>query len=266
MRTDVAVKLKLFVAVLALAVARAALPAGPADYRIGAGDLVRVNVFGSPELTTEARVAQSGTITCPLVGAVSVLGKSTLEAEALLAQRYVEGGFLRQPQISVLVVDYQSQKVAVLGHVARPGQYALRASENVLDILAEAGGVIAQSAGDSATLVRADGSKLELDLDALFRGDPKHNVAVAGGDRLYVPRADQFYIYGQVQKPGVYRLERNMTVSRAISAGGGLTPRGTERRVTVKRRGLDGTEKEYSARAADTLEPDDVLFVKESLF
>lgn len=266
MRTDIAPKLTLFVALLALALTRVALPAAPADYRLGAGDLVRVNVFGSPELATEARVAQSGTITCPLVGAVSVLGKSTGEVEALLAQRYVEGGFLRQPQISVLVVDYQSQKVAVLGHVAKPGQYSLRASANVLDILAEAGGVLAQSAGDSATLVRADGSKLELDLDALFRGDPKHNVAVAGGDRLYVPRANQFYIYGQVQKPGMYRLERNMTVSRAISAGGGLTPRGTERRVVVKRRGPDGAENEYSARTTDTLKPDDVLFVKESLF
>jgi polysaccharide biosynthesis/export protein len=256
----------LLIALLALALAHTARPAAPADYRLGAGDLVRVTVFGSPELATEARVEQSGTITCPLIGAVNILGKSTGEVEALLAQRYVEGGFLRQPQISVLVVDYQSQKVAVLGHVSKPGQYALRASANVLDILAEAGGVIAQSAGDTATLVRADGTRLELDLDALFRGDPRHNVAVAGGDRLYVPRANQFYIYGQVQKPGVYRLERGMTVSRAISAGGGLTPRGTERRVIVKRRGPDGAEKEYSAHATDVIAPDDVLFVRESLF
>src|SRR5690606_33321415 len=116
------------------------------------------------------------------------------------------------------------------------------------------------------TLVRANGTQVQLDLDALFRGDPQQNLPIAGGDRVYVPRADQFYIYGQIQKPGQYRLERNMTVSRAISTGGGLTLRGSERRVIIKRRGADGKEKELSARSTDLLQPDDVVYVKESLF
>jgi polysaccharide biosynthesis/export protein len=159
-----------------------------------------------------------------------------------------------------------SQKVSVLGHVSKPGQYALRASSNVLDVLAEAGGVIANSASDMATLMRSDGTKLELNLDALFRGDPTQNVAVAGGDRLYIPRAEYFYVYGQVQKPGQYRLERNMTLSRAISASGGLTSRGTERRAVGKRRDAQGKEIEYSIRPEDVLKADDVLFIKESWF
>lgn len=242
----------------------AAAPGG--DYRLGAGDLIRIAVFGSPDLSAEVRVAQSGGITCPLIGSVPVAGLSTSEVEQLLARRYVDGGFLRQPQISVLVVEYLSQKISVLGHVTKPGQYPLRASANVLDVLAEAGGVLAASAGDSATLTRKDGSKSEIDLTGLFDGDPSQNLAVGGGDRLYVPRAPQFYVYGQVQKPGSYKLERNMTVSRAISASGGLTSRGTERRAIVKRRGPDGKEKEYSARGTDMLQPDDILFIKESLF
>lgn len=243
-----------------------AFGAASADYKIGAGDMVRINVFGAPEMSTEARVSQSGSITVSLIGAVVLAGLSPSDAEALLAKRFVDGGFLRQPQVSVLVVEFESQKVNVLGHVVKPGQYALRASANVLDVLADAGGVLPQTAGDVATLMRSDGSKLDIDLDKLLRGDSAQNVAVAGGDRLYVPRSEQFYVYGQVQKPGVYRLERNMTVSRAITAGGGLTPRGTERRAVVKRRDAAGKEQEYSVKPTDVLKSDDVLFVKESLF
>jgi len=244
----------------------AAAGGAPEDYKLGAGDLVRVTVFGSPDLTTEARVSQSGSITCPLVGSVPVAGLSTAQAEQLLVRRYTQGKFLRNPQISVLVAEYMSQKIAVLGHVGKPGQYPLRAKGNVLDVLAEAGGVLAQSAGDRATITRADGSKAEIDLDALFDGDPSQNLALNGGDRIYVPRAPQFYVYGQVQKPGMYKLERNMTVSRAISTSGGLTPRGTERRAVVKRRDASGKEREYSVSGSDLLQPDDILFIKESLF
>jgi polysaccharide biosynthesis/export protein len=236
------------------------------DYRVGEGDLLRISVFGSPELSTDARVAQSGTITCPLIGSVNVAGQSSAEVERTLAQKFIDGGFLKQPQVSVLIVEYISQKVSVLGHVSKPGQYALRARSNVMDMLAEAGGVIAQSASDYATLMRSDGTKVDLNLDALFRGDPTQNVPVAGGDRIYIPRAEYFYIYGQVQRPGQYRLERNMTLSRAISAGGGLTVRGTERRAVVKRRDAQGKEEEYALRPSDILKADDVLFIKESWF
>lgn len=236
------------------------------DYQLGPGDLVRISVFGAPELATEARVAQSGSITCPLIGSVQVAGLSTTAAESLLAKRYVDGGYLRQPQISMLVVEFQSQKISVLGHVNKPGQYPLRAASNVMDVLADAGGIIAQTAGYNATLMRKDGTSVEINLQRLLEGDPTQNLPVTGGDRLVVPRAEQFYIYGQVQKPGMYRLEPNMTLSRAISAGGGLTPRGTERRAVVKRRDAEGREDSYSLRTTDLIQPDDVLYIKESLF
>ncbi len=246
--------------------AGAALANGAADYKLGPGDLVKMTVFGSPDLETQARVAESGTITCPLIGTVTIAGLSPTEAERLLVSKYVDGGFLRNPQINLLVLEYMSQKVSVLGHVTKPGQYPLRGNGAVLDVLAEAGGLLAASAGTIATLTRGDGTKAEIDLDKLLDGDPEQNIKVAGGDRLYIPRAQQFYVYGQVQKPGQYKLERNMTVSRAISASGGLTARGTERRAIVKRRGPDGVEKEYSVKGTDLLQADDVLFIKESLF
>lgn len=258
---------RLFAAALMLLAFAVRVPAAEVqDYRIGAGDLVKISVFGSPELTTETRVSQSGSLTVPLIGPVPVAGLSTAEVESLLSRRFIEGKFLRQPQVSVLVTEYESQKIAVLGHVVKPGQYPLRASSTVIDVLAEAGGVLAQTAGDQAVLTRTDGSTRNVDLDKLFRGDPAQNAPVKGGDRIYVPRADQFYVYGQVQRPGVYRLERNMTVSRAISAGGGLTARGTEKRAIVKRKDADGKEQEYSAQSTDVLKADDVLLIKESLF
>jgi len=168
--------------------------------------------------------------------------------------------------VSVLVTEYLSQKVAVMGQVAKPGQYALTQRSKVLDLLAEAGGVVTGIAADTATLLRADGSKTEISLFDLFQGNPEQNAVMSPGDTLYVPRAPQFYVYGEVQRPGTYRLERSMTVSQAISAGGGLTPRGTERHTTVKRRDAQGKEIIVSVRGADQLKPDDVLFVKEALF
>lgn len=236
------------------------------DYVLGPGDLVRVSVFGYPDMTADVRVDEFGSIRFALVGSLTVEGRSTREVETLLARRLADEGFIRNPQVSVLITEYLSRKVAVMGEVARPGQYPLTQSKRVLDLLAEAGGVVTGLASDKAALLRADGSKVAIDLFELFQGNPEHNVGVLPGDTLYVPRAAQFYIYGEVQRPGTYRLERAMTVSQAISAGGGLTPRGTERRATVKRRDAKGAEVVVDVRGADALQPDDVLLVKESLF
>ena len=243
-----------------------AMAAADSDYRLGSGDLLRVNVFGSPELSGEVRVSETGNITYPLIGQVQVAGKSQAEVEAALVNAFVQGGYLRQPQVSVLVVEYRSQKVSVMGHVTKPGQYSLQSSSRVLDVLAEAGGPVNEEAADVATLMRKDGSKASIDLAALFGGDPAQNHVVSGGDTVYVPRAPQFYVYGEVQKPGMYKLERGMTVSRAISAGGGLTTRGSERRVVIKRKDKNGKEEHYSAKGSDLLQADDVLMVKEGLF
>lgn len=237
-----------------------------ADYKIGAGDLLRINVFDHAELAQEARVSDSGNITFPLIGQIQVAGLSTRDAETLVARRLAEGGYLRQPQVSIIVSEYQSQKVGVLGQVAKPGQYPLTQSQHVLDLLAQAGGVLSETADEEATLVRSDGTRTQINLKKLLDGQPDLNAQVQNGDMLYVPRASQFYIYGEVQKPGTYKLTRNLTVSQAISMGGGLTPRGTERRAVVKRRDESGKERKVSVGSSDVLQPDDVLMIKESLF
>jgi len=244
----------------------------PTDYQIGAGDLLRLSVFDHPEFSTDVRVSQTGKITFPLLGQVDVAGSSTRQVEEALTQRLDAGHFVRAPQVSVLVAEFQSQIVSVMGQVVKPGQYALQKSYRVLDVLAQAGGVINAvavgelAAGDQAVLLHRDGSKVPINLKKLFEGDPTQNVAVGSGDSLYVPRAPQFYIYGEVQRPGVYRLESRMTVSQAISEGGGLTPKGSERRITIKRVDAEGNERRFSVRSGDSIQADDVIWVRQGWF
>jgi polysaccharide biosynthesis/export protein len=256
----------LLVPALAAAVAGGNNNDAAGEYRLGAGDLLKINVYGYPDMSADVRVDEAGSISYAYVGQLAVGGRSARDVESLVAQKLTSGGFIRSPQVSVLVSDYRSQTVAVMGQVSRPGQYPLRKASSVIDLLAEAGGVVNTMAADEATLLHADGSKLPIDLFALFDGDPTQNSPVTAGDTIYVPRASQFYVYGEVQRPGTYRLERNMTVSQAISAGGGLTPRGTDRRATVKRRNEQGKEVHITVKGSDLLRADDVLVIKESLF
>jgi polysaccharide biosynthesis/export protein len=250
---------------LAVAVAAGAAQAA-SDYRLGPGDLLKISTFGYNDLNAEVRVSESGNITFPLIGQVTVEGLSTRDVESQIAEKLQAGGFIAKAQVSVLIVDYQSQKVSVMGQVGKPGQYFLDGSTRVLDLLAKAGGVADEAASDRVVLLRHDGQSQVIDLEALFSGDAAQNPVVTNGDTINVPRAPRFYIYGEVQKPGSYRLERNMTLSRAISAGGGLTARGSERRAVVKRRDKAGRELTASIDSGDAVREDDVLYVKESLF
>jgi polysaccharide export outer membrane protein len=245
-----------------------------ADYELGSDDRLKIDTFDHPELSLDTRISKSGNISFPLLGAVHAGGLSTHQLEDLLSARLSEGGFVRRPQVSVLVTEYESQKVAVLGQVVKPGSYALTTSSRVLDMLSQAGGLVTSVpggspsglSGDEATLIRRDGTKVPIDLHALMQGDFAQNPAVTGGDTLVVAAAPVFYVYGQVQKPGPYKLERDMTVMQAVATGGGLTVKGSERWMKIKRRQPDGTMQAQSVNGRDLLRPDDVLVVNEGWF
>jgi polysaccharide biosynthesis/export protein len=247
-------------------------PLPASDYLIGPGDLLRIAVFDHPEFSLDARVSQSGKVTFPLLGQIDVAGDSTRQVEEILTRRLAAGHYVHSAQTSVLVTEYQSQTISVMGQVVKPGQYALQKAYRVLDVLAQAGGVInplavgEEAAADEANLVRQDGTVTRINLHRLFDGDPTQNPAVAAGDTIYVPRAPQFYVYGEVQRPGVYRLESRMTVAQAISEGGGLTPKGSEHRIAVKRVDEQGKEHRYSVKSGDLVQANDVLLVKQGFF
>ncbi|NMG31221.1 polysaccharide export protein EpsE [Aromatoleum evansii] len=240
------------------------------EYVLGPGDIVRISVFQNPDLTTEGRVSETGALTFPLIGSIPLGGLTVSAAEALIAERLRTGGFVLQPQVTVLPVQIRGNQVAVLGHVNKPGRYPLDTfNVRVTDMLANAGG-IATGGDDVIVLVGTrDGQPIrqELDLPALFqRGDGDANMMLSPGDVIFVRRADVFYIYGEVQKPGAFRLERNMTVMQALATGGGPTLRGTVRGLRIHRRGADGKVAVIEPTLEDRLRPDDIIYVKESLF
>jgi len=239
------------------------------DYRVGPGDSLKILVFQNADLTLETRVAETGTISFPLIGEFAVGGLATGEIERIITRRLREGGFLVSPSVNVNVSQYRSLQVQVLGYVNKPGRIILEQSVNrVSELIALAGGVTPQGA-DTVTLTHAGEVEkhVEIDLPALFSGaTAAGDPVVRNGDTIFVPRAPVFYIYGEVQRPGQYRLERDMTVMQALAAGGGLTPRGTERGTRINRRDPNGKLALRPTGLDEPIQADDVIFVRESLF
>jgi polysaccharide export outer membrane protein len=260
---------KFFRFIAACALVLSATSVGAAEVALGRGDVLRITVFGSPELSLETKVAESGNISYPLLGEVAVQGLAPADAERKIAKALETGGFVRHPQVSIFVTSYQSQQISVLGQVNRPGRYPVDGPRTLIDMLALAGGISAEGS-DSAYLIRTrDGKTIKeiVDLsDMMHAADLQSNVELQGGDIIYVERAPRFYIYGEVQRPGVYRLEKHMTVIQALSAGGGLNARGTERGVRIKRMNAKGQLEILAANHGDVLQADDVVYVNESLF
>lgn len=250
--------------------AGAASAADEREYVLGPGDIVRITVFQNPDLTTEARVSESGSLTFPLLGSVTVGGQSISAAEKLIARRLREGSFVLQPQVNVLPVQIRGNQVAVLGQVNRPGRYPLEtANLRLSDVLAMAGGISVGGA-DALVLVGVrDGKQVrrEIDIPSLFLdGDLSGDVPLSGGDLIYVHRAPTFYIYGEVNRPGAFRLERSMSVMQGLASGGGTSLRGTTRGLRIHRREADGELKVFEPGLDDLLRADDVIYVRESLF
>jgi len=237
---------------------------------LGEGDSIRITVFQNPDLTTETRISEQGGITFPLVGEIQLSGLTPSGAEARIAERLIKGKFVLKPQVSLNVLRVRSRQVSVLGQVARPGRYPLDdTSSSLTDILALAGGVSPTGDDNVTVMIRRDGKtvKLEINVPTMYRtGDLSRNLELQNGDTVYVQRAPVFYIYGEVQRAGSYRLEPAMTVMQALSVGGGVTLRGTDRGLKIRRRTLDGKFQAVDARLTDPVQPDDVIYVKESLF
>jgi polysaccharide export outer membrane protein len=253
-------------------VASSALAQAPtqAPALLGDGDSVRVTVFQQPDLTTEARISERGSISVPLIGEVAIAGLTPEGAAARIADRLVRGKFVINPQVSLSVQQVRSRQVSVLGEVGKPGRYPLDdVSNSLTDVLARAGGISGD--GDNTVVVvrnqNGKETRTAIDVSEMYRtGDLSRNMRLENGDVVYVKRAPQFYLYGQVQHAGSYRLQPQMTVMQAISVGGGLTPRGTLRGLQVQRRTPDGQVRTDGVHLTDAVHADDVILVRERLF
>jgi polysaccharide export outer membrane protein len=258
--------LKFVLALLACCLCGVALGSEP--YRLGSNDVVRVTVFGQPDLSTVARVAENGSISFPFIGEVSVGGLTTREAEVRIGNALRAKSVVKEPQVGVMVDSFQSRRVAVLGEVKNPGIYVISRGSTVMDMISEAGG-LTTNAGNTAVITSKGSASANrsVDLSAILTGRGSVPTdTVKDGDTVFVSRMEQFYVYGQVNRPGAYPLESGMTVMQALSVAGGLTDKGTERGMKVRRTNETGSVETISVGPTNALKPSDVLFVKESLF
>ena len=251
-----------------------AAPVQPAsaqqEYLLSSGDIVKITVFKNPDLTLEARVSELGTIGFPLLGEVPVGGLTLPAAERKIAGLLRDGGFVQNAQVNMLLTQAVGNQVSVLGQVNRPGRYPLeQAGGRLAGMLATAGGIAAT--GSDVVIVAGTRAgkpfRREIDIVQLsMSGSADDDVALRGGDTIFVNRAPVFYIYGQVQRAGELRLERGMTVMQALADGGGVTGKGTSRGIVVHRRDANGKVKEVTANLDDDVHDGDVIYVKESVF
>lgn len=250
----------------------AAAPAATAtaEYRLGSGDVLRISVYQNPDLTLETRVSEAGVLSFPLLGTIRIGGLSVTQAEKLIADGLKSGNFVKQPQVTIVVLQVKGNQASVLGQVNRPGRFPIEVADmRLTDLLANAGGV----AANGAEIVILSGTRngqafrTEIDLPALFApGGRSQDILVQNGDVLWVDRAPMVYIYGEVQRPGAMRLERGMTLMQSLATGGGLTQRGTEKGIRVHRKGADGKVQILQAAMDESLKDGDVVYVRESLF
>jgi polysaccharide biosynthesis/export protein len=248
----------------------ATVPSPSSEYRLSMGDTIRITVFQSPDLSVETRITESGAISYPLLGSVQLIGMSVPQAEKRIADGLRDGNFVRQPQVSINVVQVRGNQVNVLGQVGRPGRYPLESGDvRLSDVIAVAGGILPTGSDTIVIVGKRQGKdfRREVDMPSVFGANRANNdVVLQNGDVVWVEKAPQVYVYGEVQRPGPVRLERGMTLMQVLAAGGGLTPRGTERGIRVHRKDGAGKTNILTPTLTDNLQPEDVVFVRESLF
>ena len=241
-----------------------------AEYRLGSGDVVRVNVYQNPDLTLETRVTEAGIVSFPLLGAIRLGGLSVTAAEKLIADGLRGGNFVKQPQVTIVVLQVRGNQASVLGQVNRPGRYPIEVADmRLTDLLAMAGG--AATGGSDLVIVTGTRDnqpfRLEVDLPTVFAaGGKDKDILILNGDAVWVDRQPLVYIYGEVQRPGPMRLERSMTLMQSLASGGGLTLRGTEKGIRVHRKSADGKVQVITPGLDDKMLDGDVVYVRESLF
>lgn len=245
--------------------------ATPGEYILGAGDQIRVTVYQNPDLLVEARIGDTGTITFPLIGSVKLGGLTIIESEKKIATALKEGNFLKQPQVSITLTGVSANMVSVLGQVNKPGRFPLMAgSLKLSEIMAAAQGIIP---GGGSDIIVVSGTRngqpfrKEIDFTKVFASSgAQEDMVLQNGDTIWVDRAPIYYIYGEVGAPGPKGLAREMTLLQAIAAAGGLNQRGTMRGIKVHRKDENGNVKIIEPGLNDLILPNDVIYIKESLF
>jgi len=247
------------------------------NYVVGPADILRINVYGEPQLSGPFRIENDGYFIYPFLGRVKAGGRTVADVAAMLRLRLADG-YLRDPQVTVEVDAYRSQSVFVMGEVRTPGKYILSGSSTLLDALAQAGSTTPSAGADVLILhpnagpgslaptlpEHGDAAMEHVNLREIEDGRLSRNVTIRDGDTIFVPRVDRFFVVGMVRNAGSYPLERNMTVLQAISTAGGISERGSNRRLKILRI-VNNKRKELAAKPTDIVQAGDTIVVPQRM-
>lgn len=241
--------------------------------KLGPGDLMEVNVYNVPELTTKARVSNSGDIYLPLIDYVHVDGLTQEEAQALIEKRLADGGFVRSPHVTIFVDDAASQGVTVIGEVGKPGIYPDASDHKLYEVVSQAGGFTSAASRKIAIIRRNQSEAIHIELPRNLADDLSGNIDIQPGDTITVPRAPIIYVVGDVGRPSGLLVDNGtLTVLQALALAGGTNrtaKMGGARIIRKTPAGMTETnlqlKKMLEAKVPDvTLQADDILFVPVS--
>jgi polysaccharide export outer membrane protein len=238
------------------------------EYRIGPKDVLKVTVWGHEDLSRLVVVSAEGSFQFPLVGDVHVAGLTPGGVESILRD-LLGKDYLVNPQVSVSVQEYRSQRVFVLGEVEKPGTYAMTGQTTLLDILSQAGGP-GKNAGRQVVVVRfpksegpvapgaADSVTLRSNIKRLMDGDSGENISLQNGDTVFVPKLTSFFVLGEVVRQGAYAMDKETSALEAVTLAGGFTDRAAPAGAKILRKRPDGGQESVdvdltAARAQEVL-------------
>jgi polysaccharide export outer membrane protein len=252
-------------------------PAAPAQpgsaYIVGANDVLGIKVLGEAELSTQYTVDSDGTITFPYLQRVPVAGKTVAEIEYAI-RKGLEDDWIRNPQVSVVVTSFRSRAIFVLGEVRNPAKYTIEGQTTLLEVIAQAGSFTPNAAQTLSVIRYKDGMTGVAAGTPVAPGDPRGAEIVRinreelaegrlqAGDTIYVPAAEKFYVQGYVKQPGQFVLQPGMTVRQAIAVAGGLSERGTDRRIKIIRK-VNNKDVEIDAELSTLILPNDTIRIQQ---
>ncbi|MDT8318319.1 MAG: polysaccharide biosynthesis/export family protein [bacterium] len=252
------------------------------DYRIGAEDVIQIKVYDQADLSVTVKVSPDGYIPFPLLGRIKAEGFTGRELEKDVEARLL-ADYLKNPQVSILIKEYRSRKIYVLGGVASPGMYELTKTITLLEAISRAGGLSNNAARHAVISRSKKGNKsgaieepLKIDLKRLLdEGDTSLNVNIHDGDVVQIPNANSYFVFGEVKSPGLYSIDKDLTILQAVTRAGGFTKIAAPSRTKVIR-GKDGAEETINVDISDIIKgdkekdiyikADDIVVIPESFF
>jgi polysaccharide export outer membrane protein len=243
-----------------------------AGYVIGPQDQLAITVYDEPDLTNRYRVDDAGYISFPLISRIAAAGLTVAEFQDRL-RATLANGYIRNPQVRVDVEQYRSRSVVVTGAVRAPQKLTITGnSMTLLEALALAGSPTAEASNDVIVTRRRENATRPDDLEEirvnrrdLELGRSGRDMLLRDGDIVNVPIAQRFYVDGHVRNPGPFVLDPGMTVQQAIALAGGLSERGSDRGIVVRRL-VKGKMTDVDVRLDDKVQAGDTIVIRQRFF